>query len=123
VPTVGVADHRAQGEAIGRPGGLPLFHQVLQRLFADHRKDDVPHDAIRLGQRRLGEGEQQVLFARDALEVLEQLALDLALGACPDRVDGLDQQIDEVIGQRAHAQMHERGEPGQPGGSGCRRSS
>jgi hypothetical protein len=51
----------------------------LQRLFADHWEDDLPHDAIRLGQRRLGEGEQQILFARDALEVIEQLALDLAL--------------------------------------------
>ncbi len=116
VPTVGVADHRAQGEMVGRPGGLPFFHQVLQRLFAHHRKDDVPHDAIRLGQRRLGEGKQQVLLACDALEVLEQLALDLALGTCSDRVDGLDQQINEVVGQRAYAQMHERGESGQPGG-------
>ena len=37
------------------------------------------------------------------------------LGPCADVVDGFDEQIDQVIGQRPAAPMHEGRKPGEPG--------
>ena len=59
--------------------------------------------------------EQEILLAGDTLEVVEQFALDLPLGARADVMDGLDEQIDQVIGQCPAAQMHESRKPGEPG--------
>jgi hypothetical protein len=83
VPLVGVADNGAQRGAVGRPGGFPLLDQIAQSLFANHWKDDVAHHGVRLGQCGIGQFEQQILLAGDALEIIEQLAFDFALGAGP----------------------------------------
>jgi hypothetical protein len=71
VSPVGVSDHCTQGDAVGRPRGFPLLDQVAQRLFADHGKHHIAHHAVRLGERGVGQLEQQVLLAGDALEVVQ----------------------------------------------------
>lgn len=88
-------------------------NQIAQRLLADHRKHHVAHHAVRMGERSVGQLEQQVLFAGDALEVVQQLALDLALGPRADLVDGLDQQVHQIVGEAAGAQVDEGGQPGE----------
>ena len=51
---------------------------------------------------------------RDALEIVEQLALDLALGVGADAMDGLDQQVDQPVSERPTAQVCEGGKRRQP---------
>ena len=113
VALVGIADHSAQGDAVGWAGGLPLLDQIAQRLLADHWKHHVAHHAVRLGQGGVGQIEQQVLLSGHALEVLQQFAFDLAFGTRADLVDGLDQQVHQVVGQAAGAQVDECGQPGE----------
>ena len=60
----------------------------------------------------------QSLLARYAFQILEQLALDLPLRACPDMVNGFDQQIDQAIRYRAALHISECCEPSQPLGFG-----
>ena len=93
VSEAGVADHGAQCDAISRPGGFPLLHQVAQRLFSDHRKHHIAHHAVGLGERGVGKFEQQVLLSGDTLEVVQQLSLNLALGTRVDLMDGFDLSI------------------------------
>jgi hypothetical protein len=112
VPLVGIADHGAQRRAVGRPSGFPLLDQIAQGLLANHRKDDLAHHAVRLGQCGIGQFEQQVLLAADALDVIEQFTFDLAFGAGTDAVDRLDQQVDQIVGEAARAQIDKRGKPG-----------
>jgi hypothetical protein len=100
---------------VGWTCGLRFFDQITQGLFADDWKDDIAHDAIRFIQRRAGDFEQQVLLAADTFQIVKQFALDPMLGTCADVVDGFDEQINQVIGQRPAAQMHEGREPGEPG--------
>ena len=97
---VGVPDHGAQGGPIGRSRGLPFLDQVAQGLFADDREHDLAHDPVGLIEGGPGELEQEVLLAGDALQVVEQLAVHPAFGPCADVVDGLDQEVDQVVGQR-----------------------
>ena len=61
-----------------------------------------------------GELEQEVLLAGHALQVVEQFAVHPAFGTCADMVDSLDQEVDQVIGQLALAEMHKGREPGEP---------
>jgi hypothetical protein len=42
----------------------------------------------------IGKLEEQSLLARYTFEIIEQLTLDFALGACADVVNGFDQQLD-----------------------------
>ena len=51
---------------------------------------------------------------RDALEIVEQFALDLPLGVSADAMDGLDQKIDQAVGERPAAQMRESRKRRQP---------
>ena len=81
VPLVRIADHGAQRRAVGWPSGFPLLDQIAQGLLANHRKDDLAHHAVRLSQCGIGQFEQQVLLAADALDVIEQFTFDLAFGA------------------------------------------
>ena len=62
-----------------------------------------------------GRSVQDGLLAADALEVVQQLLLDPVLGAGADVVHGLDQQLDEGVGDGAPAQVGVGGEPGQAG--------
>ena len=64
------------------------------------------------GQCGIGQFEQQVLLAADALDVIEQFTFDLAFGAGTDAVDRLDQQVDQIVGEAARAQIDKRGKPG-----------
>ena len=112
---VGIPDHRAKRGPVGWTRGLRFLDQIAQGLLADDWKDNIAHDPIRFPQSRAGDFEQQVLFARDALQIVEQFAVNPVLGTCADVVDGFDEQIDEVIGQCPAAQMHEGREPGKPG--------
>jgi hypothetical protein len=89
-----------------------LHPQIAQGLLANHRKDDLAHHAVRLGQCGIGQFEQQVLLAADALDVIEQFTFDLAFGAGTDAVDRLDQQVDQIVGEAARAQIDKRGKPG-----------
>jgi hypothetical protein len=52
------------------------------------------------------------MLARHALDVFEQFALDLALGAGTDAMDRFDQQVDQIIGQRPCPQKHKCSQPG-----------
>ena len=114
VPLVGVADHGTQRGAVGRPSGFPLLDQIAQGLLANHRKDDLAYHAVRLGQCGIGQFEQQIVLASDALDVIEQFTFDLALGPGTDAVDRLDQQVDQIVGQAASTQINKRGQPGAP---------
>ena len=60
-------------------------------------------------------GVVRVMLAADTFQIIKQFAVDPVLGPCPDVVDGLDKKIDQVIGQRPAAQMHEGRKPGEPG--------
>ena len=95
---VRVTDDGAQGDAVGWTGGFPFLNQITQRLFTNHWKYHLANYAVRLGQCSFGQLEQEILLAGDALEVIKQLALDLAFGACANLVDGLYQQINQVVG-------------------------
>jgi len=112
---VGIPYHRAKRGPVGRPRGLRFLDEITQDLFADNRKDNIAHDAIRILQSCAGDVEQQVLLARDAFEIVEQLAIDPVLGPCAAMVDGFNKQIDQAIGQRPAAQMHEDRKPGELG--------
>ena len=112
---VGIPDHRAERGPVGWTCGLRFLDQITQGLFADDWKDNIAHDAIRILQSRAGNFEQEVLLARDALQIVEQFAVNPVLGTCADVVDGFDEQIDQVIGQRPAVQMHEGRKPGEPG--------
>ena len=67
---VGIPDHRAERGPVGRAGGLRFLDQITQGLFSDDWKDDIAHDAIRFLQCRAGDTEQQVVLARDALQIV-----------------------------------------------------
>ncbi len=54
--------------------------------------------------------EQQAGFAADALEILQQLFLDLALSFGADALDQVDQQLHQCIGERLHAPTTENGQ-------------
>ena len=110
---VGVPDHGAQGGPIGRPRGLPFLDQVAQGLFADDREHDLAHDPVGVIEGGPGELEEEVLLAADALQVVEQLAVHPAFGPRADLVDGLGQEVDQVVRQLAAAEMHEGREPGE----------
>jgi hypothetical protein len=112
---VGIPDHRAQRGSVGWTRGLCFLDQIAQGLFADDRKHNIAHNTIRFPQSCAGDFEQQVLFARDALQIVEQFAVNPVLSTCADVVNGFDEQIDQVIGQRPTAQMHEDRKPGEPG--------
>ena len=61
-----------------------------------------------------GELEEEVLLAADALQVVEQFAVHPAFGPRADMVNGLGQEVDQVVGQLAAAEVHEGREPGEP---------
>jgi hypothetical protein len=110
-----IPDHRAERDSVGRARGLRFLDQIPQGLLADDRKDNIAHDAIRFLQGRAGNLEQQVLLAGDALQIVEQLAINPMLGTGSNVVDGLDEKVDQVIGQRPAAQMDEGRKPCEPG--------
>jgi hypothetical protein len=84
-------------------------------VFGDDRKHDLEIDPIGSVEGGSGELEQEVLLAGHALQVVEQLTLHPAFGTRADMVNGLDQEVDQVIGQLTLAKMHEGCEPGEPG--------
>jgi len=51
------------------------------------------------------------LLSCDALEIVQQFALYLALCASANLMDGFDQQVDQVISQAARSEVNEGGEP------------
>jgi hypothetical protein len=55
----------------------------------------------------------QVLLAADALQVVEQLTVHAAFGPGADLVNGLGQEVDQVVGQLPAAEVHEGREPGE----------
>src|SRR5271163_4769157 len=87
-----IPDHRAEGSPVDWPRGLRFPDQITQGLLADNRENDITHDSIRFLQRRASDLEQQILLARDALQVLEQFTLDPMLGARADVVNGFDKK-------------------------------
>ena len=58
-----------------------------------------------------GELEEEVLLAADALQVVQQLAVHPAFGPRADLVDGLGQEVNQVVGRLAATEMHEGREP------------
>ena len=115
VAAVGAADRGAQGGAVGGPGRFRFAHQVAQGLLADCGVDHVAHGAVRVFDGDAGQPVEQGLLAADALEIVQQLLLDPVLGTGADVVHGLDQQLDERVGDGAPAQVDIGGEPGQAG--------
>jgi hypothetical protein len=121
---IGIPYYGTKCSFVGRTCGLlRFFDQITQGLFADGRKDDIAHDAIRFIQGRAGDFEQQVLLAADTFQIIEQFALDPMLGTCADVVDGFDEQINQVIGQRRLCRCTKAASQVSLAGSGCRRSS
>ena len=59
-----------------------------------------------------GEITHQLFSLSPAAHVTQDLALDLALGAGADLVNGLDQQVHQVVGQATGAQIDEGRQPG-----------
>lgn len=55
------------------------------------------------------------MLAGDALQIVEQLAIDPMLGTGSNVVGGFDEKVDQVIGQRPAAQMNEGRKPCEPG--------
>ncbi len=114
VAAVGVADDGAQCCPVGRAGRFPFLDQVAQGLLAGYREHNLADDAIGSRQRGVGQLEQDVLLAADALEIVEQFALDLPLGVSADAMNGLDQKVDQAVGERPAAQMRESRKRRQP---------
>jgi hypothetical protein len=110
----GGSGYRPERGLVARPRGLCLLDQITQGLFADDGKNDLAHGSIRFLESRAGKVEQETLLARDALQIIEQFPIHPAFGARSDAMNGLDQNIDEVIRQSPAAQMHEGGEPSEP---------
>jgi hypothetical protein len=108
---VRVADHGAQGDPVGRSRDLGFLDQVAQGLFADDREHDLAHDPVWMVKGGPGQLEEEPLLAADALQVVEQLAVDTAFGPCSDPVDGLGEEVDQVVGYLAAAEVHEGREP------------
>ena len=79
MPLVGIPDHRSQCGPVAWARALGLLDQITQGLFADHRKDDIAHDPVRLLEGGAGKLEQGV-FAPETRQIVE-VAIDLALGA------------------------------------------
>ena len=52
------------------------------------------------------------MLSGDALEVVEQFTLHLALRTCTDAMNRIDQQVDEIVCQATRSQVDERGQPG-----------
>ena len=93
---------------------LAFLDQVAQGLFADDREHDLAHDPVGVIEGGPGELEEEVLLAADALQVVEQFAVHAAFGPRSDLVDGLGQEVDQVVGQLAATEVHEGREPGEP---------
>lgn len=101
----------------GRAGNQPCashVHQLLQRLLATPHsgEDHLAHLTVRRGQRRLGDGEQNVLLARHPLEGVDQLVRHLLLGACADPVHRGDQQVHQRVRDLALPLHQQRGQQG-----------
>ena len=120
---VGIPDHCAKRGPVGWARGLRFLDQIAQGLFADDRKDDIAHDPIRFLEGRAGELEQQVLLAGDALQIIEQFAVDPAFGTCADMMDSLDQQIDRSSVSVRLRRCTKAASQVSLAASGCRRSS
>ncbi|WP_443043580.1 hypothetical protein [Streptomyces sp. GS7] len=75
-----------------------LRRQRLQRLLADHRKDDLADRTARLGQRRLRDPQHHPLLAADLLQLLDELAFDLLLRPRVDLLHQLNEQVHQRIG-------------------------
>ena len=114
---VGAADRDAQAAAVHR-SGLPLADQVAQGLLTGDGEHHVAHRAVGPSNGGAGDLEQQDRLARDPLQLVEHSPLDPALGAGADGVHGLDQELDQAVGERAAAQVDVGGEPGQARGLG-----
>ena len=114
VGAVGVADDRLHVLAVGRAGGLPFLDQVAQRLLVDDREDHLLDDAVGPGEGGLGQLEQQAVLAGDALQVLQEFALDAPLGPGADAVDRVQEQVHQGVRELALAQMPEDGQQRQP---------
>ena len=80
---VGIPDHCAKCGSVAWTCGLRFLDQITQGLFADDWKDNIAHDAIRILQSRAGNFEQEVLLARDALQIVEQFTIDPVLARAP----------------------------------------
>ncbi len=114
VRAVGVVDHRLQVPPVDRPGVLALGHEVAQGLLADGGEHHIAHGAVRLGQARGGELEQQRGLAGHALEIGDQLARDTLLRLGADAMHRGDQQLGQRVGDLAPADLAEGGEQRQP---------
>ena len=109
----GVPDHGAQGRPVGRSCGLGFLDQVAQGLFADDREHDLAHDPVGLIEGGTGDLEEEILLAADALQIVQQFAVHPAFGSHANLVDGLGQEVDQVVGQLAAPEVHEGREPGE----------
>ncbi len=67
-----------------------------------------------MGERRIGDLREQTLLTADAFEILKQLVLDASLSASVNAVDGFNQQVDQVVGDRTATYEGERRKPRQP---------
>ena len=100
-----------------------FLDQVAQGLFADDREHDLAHDPVGVIEGGPGEVEEEVLLAADALQVVEQLAVHPAFGPGADLVDGLGQEVDQVVGDWRPRRCTKAASQVSRVASGCRRSS
>ena len=87
----------------------------MERLLAYHGEQHLADGAVRLLDGGAGQIEQQALLAADALEVVQQLLLDLVFRTRANVVHGFDQQVDQGIGDGAPAQVGVGGQPDMAG--------
>ncbi|WP_165974669.1 hypothetical protein [Nonomuraea deserti] len=87
---------------------------VLQRALADHRIQRLAHDLLRQLQRRLGELDQDAVFAMHPAELGADLVFDLLLRPHADLVHELDQQLDQAVDHLRLARPAQRGQQREP---------
>ena len=115
MPLTAVADDGPQRLPIF-DGRLSLPDQIAQRLLVGDQEAHSRHYAVRLLQRSRRDLEQDAWLAvAMGLQILQQRPVYLAPRPRADLMDGLDQQIDQVVRQLAAAQVsigRQRRKPG-----------
>lgn len=111
---VRAAQHRADPGLEGVLVGPGLAYQLAQRLLPDHREQRRPDRVVRVRDGGLRESEQDRFLAAHPAQVLSELALHAAVGACVDPVDQPNQQLDQRVGDLRRPQRAQRDQQRQP---------